>query len=391
MRLSKEVIVGGVFILALVVLGVFIVVVGKFSAPWEPTFFLRAEFGTIEGLKKGDEVRLQGMAIGKIDKIEGPDARGMILITMKVNRRVHLFTAVQPAPAGGASGRDYEVMIKSVTPLGGRYVSIMPGAPGVAADTNHVLKGTVVGDPLAEAADFLREARILMAGVENGTGSVGEIVGNLRRISADLSKGNGALGRQLLGDEAIKQADELLASLSAVAQSARNMIPKLEKILNDYDAGSGTLKKLVSDPKLYDSVTDAVAKFSSAVSEINDVARQVKEGKGLIPRLITDEKFASDVQTTLTKIGSAADGLDKALSAMGRNENLGQDLGEAIKGLKELTQNLKSPNTTVGKLLTDKELYEKVDRLMTNVNQMIEDAREQAPVGLFASMLFMGL
>ena len=39
----------------------------------------------------------------------------------------------------------------------------------------------------------------------------------------------------------------------------------------------------------------------------------------------------------------------------------------------------------------DKSVYNNLDKLLHNVNQMVEDAREQAPVGLFASMLFLGL
>jgi len=76
--------------------------------------------------------------------------------------------------------------------------------------------------------------------------------------------------------------------------------------------------------------------------------------------------------------------LDDPLAAISRliEENRG-DINLAVRNLKEITDKINRGQGTVGALLNDKKLHDDAGNLFRQASEVIEDAREQAPITSF--------
>jgi len=374
MKYPREALVGAVFIAALVILGIFTVVIGGIRNPWVERHVLRISFDDVEGLKKGDEVRVQGTQIGKVYDVSPPDDEWRIVVTCDLTQKPDIHEG-------------YRIQVRSVSPLGGRFVSIYPGTfDAKKVDSEQVLTGQSVGDPLAELSMLIKEVRQVVAKIDQAEGllgqliaesdvtsNIGDIVESIRVMTKDVEAGKGTFGKLLRDEELGEKITAMVDSIESVASGikegkgtlgklatdealyvdARSAVADMKDITQSIKAGKGTLGKLYSDETLYENASDALSGFG-------DLGRNISEGKGLLGHLVHDEELYAELRVALTTIGDA-------LSSFSKGEG------------------------TIGMLFKDKALYEKADQLLTNLNQVVEDAREQAPVSLFASMLMLGL
>jgi len=369
MEKPKEALVGTIFILALVVLAGFTVVIGRITPPWVVKHYLRVEFGDVSGLKRGDEVRVQGLQIGKVSYLAPPDERGLIVVTLELKKPVTVY-------------RDYRIEVRGVSPLGGRFVSITPGSvrvPEVKLTEQTVLQGFSVGDPLAELS-------LLLAKIGRGEGALPDLlnksdlsndirstVRSAKAIVADLEAGKGTLGK-LLRDE--KLAD----SLTATADS-------LQAITRSVQEGKGTLGRLATDDRLYKDAADVMATLKAVTADI-------KAGRGTLGKLSKDEQLYANAVSAMASFASMGERIATGKGLIGRlisDEAFYNEVRDTVLSLKNALGSVEAGGGTLGKLLQDDALYKKIDQLLGNVNDVVEDFRDQAPIGLFANLLMMGL
>jgi phospholipid/cholesterol/gamma-HCH transport system substrate-binding protein len=227
--MSKEVKVGILFFTALIILGVFTAVIGKFPMLHD-TRTVRVHFPSVSGLKVGDQVRMQGLEIGQVEslKLEGEK----VLVVISVNRDVPL--------RRGAKAR-----IMDATALGGKYMQLVNGPPGA--------------EPLPEYETIEGE-------------KPAAIMESLSGLSETLSKFSGMLdGEGTLGK--LMSDGELFDNLKASSESLKNILAKVEK-------GDGTVGKLVNDEELYD-------KAGEAMDKVGEVAEAVEEFTGKMNEIRT--------------------------------------------------------------------------------------------------------
>ena len=87
-------------------------------------------------------------------------------------------------------------------------------------------------------------------------------------------------------------------------------------MIEEINAGKGTLGKLAKDEKLYNETTAAMTNFKEIMEKIN-------RGEGSVGKLVNDESLLKNVKLSLQKLDKATEGLEDAgpLSVLGTAVN----------------------------------------------------------------------
>ena len=183
--MRKELIVGFVFMAALVFLASFTIIIADIN-PFAKTHDMRVNFANVAGLKPGDAVQVDGAQFGRVDDVT-PEKDGGLSVGLRLSRSVTMH-------------EDYKIRIKSASPLGGRLVSIDPGDPQkapLAPDAQ--LEGSAYG------ADIMDSLYDLVKDMKDGKGTVAmlikdpEVYNNVREATESFKN----FGKQLEGTESL--------------------------------------------------------------------------------------------------------------------------------------------------------------------------------------------
>jgi phospholipid/cholesterol/gamma-HCH transport system substrate-binding protein len=331
----------------MVIVGLAILAVGIFFISGQVGFFtqrytLKTYLTEASGLREGAEVRLAGVAVGNVKRVQiSPytDRSRAVEVVMAVSRRYQ-----QEIRA------DSVASIETVGLLGESYVNISRGSRSqeVIPDEG-VLKsseGAEIKQVVQNADDVIVNLRVLSAQLNNitgqlqaGKGSIGKLIydqtlynhmnataAKLDQMVTNLDEGKGSLGK-LMADETFYN-------------NATSTFDRMNKLIDDMQHGQGSVAKFISDPSVYNNVNHLVAQANSLFDGIN-------QGRGTLGKLATDSQFydrANDVVDRFDKISTRmADG-QGTLGKLSTDPTLYNNLSDSSKSMKDfLTEFKKSP------------------------------------------------
>jgi phospholipid/cholesterol/gamma-HCH transport system substrate-binding protein len=313
----------------------------------------RTRFAAADGLKNGDEVRLAGKNVGKVDSVEFG-----AVPTSKDEKPIIVVVVVDSKEVEGRIRRDSQAVLAQQGFLGDRVIDITTGTKAAEPipDGGEIPSADQQGlaQIFSGASDILvqfntvgKQLQELMDNINTGKGTIGKLLHddefyvNLNRailefrdIGARVAKGNGTIAR-LLNDP--KLYDDLRGATSNV-----------QGIVADVRAGKGTLGKLVTDEQFYKQATEVLAKFNSTTEKLDKIAGDIEAGRGSLGKFIKDEKLHDDVQASVTSWRNISDRLDKGEGSAGKllrddklYNNLNQTTAEMVKMLYDFRQNPK--------------------------------------------------
>lgn len=268
---------------------------------------VHALFANAQELKVGDRVKLAGVEVGRVERIELTDSR--VRVTMKLR-------------AGAQVRADSQAVIRFAGLLGQNFVALSFGSPtagwvqdgaelataeqpdlnalmarleSAAGGIENLTRNFSAENLLGPVNDLVRENRT----------NVTETLANLRAISTQLKEGQGTLGRLIMDDSLYLSALDTVTNLNHTAGELRLTIA-------DARAGKGTIGKLLTDESLF---TEATA----SMTQLKEILSKVNRGEGTVGRLITDDQFYRNAKLTLQKLDKATDSLEDQgpLSVMG--------------------------------------------------------------------------
>jgi phospholipid/cholesterol/gamma-HCH transport system substrate-binding protein len=300
---------------------------------------LKSYFPDAGGLAQGAPVRLSGVDIGNVKRIQvvGEHHGTPVEVTMKVNTKYRSFLR-----------KDSKTLLATAGVLGATYINIDSSqATKAEAQDGDILESreTAGYDDVIRAAnsslqniDVLSKRLDRIVGfVESGQGSIGKLIYEARlydQLSAtvtqlqtlvnDVTQGNGSLGKFIENDDFYNRANATL--------------DKVNQIIDNVNAGNGTIGKFLKDPSFYDNANKAITNIKQLTEDIN-------AGKGAIGKLAKDQQFADKLQNTMNRISSVADQLDKG-------------------------------NGSAGLFLRDRAVYDNTNKLLTGTQDLIKAIRE---------------
>jgi len=286
-KLSAEAKVGLLVIVGSVILLYMTFAVGKYQFGEKKGYVLQATFDSVAGIDEKASVRMAGVKIGAVEKVELEDSRAKV--TMRIDPEVHVL-------------RTSEAMIKTMGLLGEKYVefvpvkTVRPRQPGTAEEPyykgNERVNATVspsdvdklinqlssISDDVKQVTGSLRE----VLGTEQGTRSMKDILNDLRQTMANVKDFTGILRSD--GGELVMRLNQLAGNLNSVvnenrdnlrvtmenvkeaSKSAEMALSSLETTARKIERGEGTIGKLVNNDSMYDNINSAAKGLNDYVS-----------------------------------------------------------------------------------------------------------------------------
>ena len=321
---------------------------------------IRTEMASVDGLRRGAEVRLSGKKIGSVKQIvfgsqipQTQDAQNNIEIVMEIDGKLDGRPAIERVRT------DSLAVLKSAGVLGDNVIDITPGT----------LKGEAIKD--GDRINSLAQKSVgdVINAAQKAVGNFNEISDDIKAMTGRLRSGEGTMGK-FLGDEAFYI-------------NLNKSVLQAENLLRDFREGPGTVGRLVSDPTLFNQTSEAVAKLRSISDQLNE---QITGGKGTIGKLVKDDALYVRANNLLAKIEDISNKLDTTMASVDRGEgNLGKlikdeqlyrDARETIERLRLISDRLEKGEGSAGLLLKDDKLYNNLNNVSTEVTKMLYDFRQ---------------
>lgn len=288
---------------------------------------LKTYFSSVDELRVGNPVKLEGFEVGKISKIRLADRKIEVEMVVKKDSGVKT---------------DSLATIKLTSLLGTSYINLSFGTPGSPVAPS----GAVL--PSKEPTD------------------INEI---LVKVDSAVSSIQSALG-------AFDVLGENKEQLTSIVNNLNSVLAGLEK-------GEGTFGKLLKDDELY---TEAKGVFSN----VNDITADLKAGKGTLGKLLTDDTLYADAKTALSGLGNMSEKLNNPKGTIGRllnDDTLYKEATGAATNLNQILEKINTGKGTLGQLVNDDKLYRDAQDTLLKVDKSIDTLDDLAPLGVFGTAL----
>jgi phospholipid/cholesterol/gamma-HCH transport system substrate-binding protein len=261
---------------------------------------LRTYMDDASGIAESTPVRLNGITIGSLDKVQltkSTDPKRTVEFRMEVEEKY-----LKEIPIDSVAG------VGAANLLGDKFVNITKGRdiahPVKDGDELQSLQSQDIPELMAQSARMLQSfqtilGRIdaLLAGVEQGKGNIGmllkddQLMNSLNGIAVegqgllkDVRTGKGTLSKLIYTDDLYNEF--------------RAPMKRVDAILADLQAGQGTAGKLLKDPVLYDEARNTVAEIKTLLKDLND-------GKGTAGKLLKDDALHKRLDEAMAMVEKA--------------------------------------------------------------------------------------
>ena len=284
-------------------------------------------FKDVGGLSKGAEVRVAGIRMGRVEEIILEEGRVKVLFS--VEKKVKLF-------------RDASATIGTLGLMGDKYLAIDPGSP----ESGELSAGSTL-----KASEGVADTDRLIRELTRTAESFREVALNLNRILEE--------NRRNL-KETLKNLNQLTATLKQIAEENQENL----RI---------TLAQMAQlTEKLNRTLPEAIASIDRLADELNAIASENREDIRLLVANL--RSISQDLKGDLPRLVENLNTLSENLNEVVKENR--RDIRITIRNLSEITEKLKisskrldnilskieSGEGTIGKLVTDDELYESVSK-----------------------------
>jgi phospholipid/cholesterol/gamma-HCH transport system substrate-binding protein len=324
--------------LAILAIGIFFISgqVGFFSR----RYTLKAYTSEAGGLREGAQVRLAGVAVGNLKRVQispYPERARAVELVMAVARTYQ-----------NQIRADSIASIETVGLLGESYVNLTRGSPGqeVIADGG-VLK-------TSEEADIKRV-------VQNAN----DVIVNLRVLSAKLNDITGQIesGKGTVGKLVYDQT--LYNRLNKTSEALDQMVTRV-------DQGQGTLGKFMADETLYNT---AVA----TVDHLNKLVDDMQHGQGSLAKFVSDPSVYNNVNHLVTQASSLVDGINQGQGTLGKlakDPQLYDRMNQTFDHFDKISSRMADGQGTLGKFSTDPTLYNNLSNSSQSLRDFLTEFRK---------------
>ncbi len=301
-------------------------------------------FPEAPGISTGTPVRKSGVTIGRVTQWELMQPSGVRVTTSIESRYPILESEI--------------CRIASASVLGDAVLEFIPGPPGRGSDTPLldgavVSDGLVVGNPLAVLQNLESDAKIAM----NSIRLAGDEV---RAVAANL---NNALGNN---------ADQLPRTLQ-----------KAERAMDQFSSAMLSVQEVFGDQQTRDQLAQAFKDMPALIQESRATVQTANNS------FKNFDKVSQRAETNLANLENFTRPLGERGAAIVQNLEDGlANANDLLEQLVDFSAALNDNEGTLGRLMNDPELYERLNRSMANIEDITRRARPVVDdLGIFADKL----
>jgi phospholipid/cholesterol/gamma-HCH transport system substrate-binding protein len=322
--------VGVVVLVSLVVLAGTILYIGSGSgSPWARKYTVKASMKDVNGLKPGAPVRVGGVEVGTVTKVEFAKGSGEVEVDMRLDSRVQDRITDKSQASLGALGL-----------LGEKAVDITAAPEGTPITDN--------GWVNAEKEDAFKG---LMADTSESTA-------HLRRILARMDAGEGLIGKAL-------RDEELYDRMTDVATRLQAAMGKLE-------SDRGPLGRMMNDQQMSRNLAKSAAGLEAVIS-------RVESGQGALGALSKDDKLVADLKGVTSNLNAVAARLSRGEGSLGKmmtDDTLYKRLDALTMRLDSLAARMEKGEGSLAKLMNDPDFYDNLNGAAKDARSLIADVKK---------------
>jgi phospholipid/cholesterol/gamma-HCH transport system substrate-binding protein len=341
---SRDVAVGAIFALALIILAVTVMALGDGSNLFRNQVDYVVVFPTVEGMGIGSPVKMSGVQIGSVTELalsRDPSRSGInVRIGVDANYRQRI-------------RQDSTAALRILQLLSGeKYVEIIPGT----AASEELPVNSEIG---------LAQDRELWDAATEASENINDISVSLKNILDSLEAGEGMLGQMITDPDFGKEGLEAF----------RGALENVEGLTRDLRAGKGFVGRLLEDEEFagkIDSLGDAVDGLARIVSRIDadegaigELLREDGSGKQAVKDLA---EAAGSLKRVAASLESNKGFVGKLLNDEAYSEKLAADLQTLLANFAEVSTKINRGDGTLGALVNERTLYDGMEDVVAGVN-----------------------
>ena len=297
----------GIFVALAVVAAVVIIEMLGGPEHFMRGYHLSALFDNVQELKVGDRVKMAGVEVGRVEKIQLDGERAQVIMKMKHNIQVKTdsvasikftglmgqnFVSLDFGTASTFATDDTVLASKEQPDLSVVMTKIDDVATGVQNLTKS-FSGLKIDELLGPFIDFMKDNRAPLTAT----------ISNVNSVTYQISQGKGTVGKLIYDQALYDTALATVTNLQATMADAQVTLAHARQIVDQINAGEGTVGKLVKDPTLYNETT-------AAMTNAKEILQKVNQGQGTVGKLINDQEFYKNAKLALQKLDKATEGLE---------------------------------------------------------------------------------
>lgn len=320
--------VGVMVIATLLITGILILLFDGFPKVGTRPYVIKIIFVQAPGVTDGTPIRKSGIRIGRVRSVQFTEDVGMydvhgVVVFCEIDANRTLRSNEQPVIDRSLLGESYIEFITRES--GGRPIeSLEPGTQ---------LVGTVKSDPLQV--------------IGNIEGTMASALGSVAKTSDEI----GALARRV--NDLIRNNDE---QLSRIVTKTEGVVESLQQTIQQ---ASG----LIGDPQIQGNLRRSIEQMPRVLADLDEAVQSLK------PAMKRADSILGDLQNVSRPLGERGpmlvQNIDSAVSKLDR----------ALENITALSEDLRKPDGTIGRLLNDPGLYDKLNGVASNVQELTRELR----------------
>jgi phospholipid/cholesterol/gamma-HCH transport system substrate-binding protein len=276
-KLAVGLFIGSGLILFIVV----IFIIGSKENLFTPTFKLQAAFEKVNGLKSGASVRFNGINVGTVDEIEIYNGKSVV-VRMTIDKKVKDFIK-----------KDSKATVSSEGLVGNKIVEITPGSNEAAGVQGSEVLQTI---PAVETEDIMRS---LKQSSENAS----DLTKDLAVIVQKVNNGEGTIGQLVNNKDLYNNIDSTMRGFAGYSGQIKIVFQKITGTIDNVSGDIGDLSKQVK----------------SVTTDIAEIMRKMNSSESIVGTLLTDTVFANHMKSLMQNADMTTQNLENGSFSFAQN------------------------------------------------------------------------
>ncbi|BAP32423.1 uncharacterized protein CHSO_3386 [Chryseobacterium sp. StRB126] len=286
-------------------------------------FVLRSEFKNVSGLKQGSTVRLSGINIGTVSKIDFV-SDSLVLVKLLIEKDVQKYIKTDAVASIASDGL-----------MGDKILIISPGTTST----------TIVKDNDMIASYKTIEIDDIFSSVKKSADNTKAITDQLVEFSAKMNNKNSLLTKIMTDQDFAARIDKTIENL----QTGSNELVQFTTKLNNKN---GTVAKIFTDTKWADNIEKSISNLQKSSGEISIFTSKLNNKNNILSQLSSNDTLAISLDKTIRNLEKSSDELIKFTSKINNDENV------------------------LSKLINNPKLGKSVDSTIVNIEKGVGELRE---------------
>jgi phospholipid/cholesterol/gamma-HCH transport system substrate-binding protein len=253
-------------------------------------FVLNSQFKNVSGLKVGSNVRLSGITIGSVSKIEFI-TDSLVLVKLLIKDKLQQFIKVDAVASIGSDGL-----------VGDKVLIIEPGSSSRSIVTDN---GMIASNSTIEIEDVMKS-------VKKSAENAEIITHQLARFSLSMNDSNGLLSKLMIDKKFANSIDKTFKNIETSTAEIVKFSPKL----ND---PNGIINRLLVDKNFAINMDNTLSNLQKSSADLALFTSKINNDSNVLSKLIDNQRLGNSVDSTITKIEIGTQGIIEIENAVKSN------------------------------------------------------------------------